>query len=398
MLRRTSTLGTLASLALLPQPAWSRVSSGLVPYIVESGPMLLRHVTVIYGRQQTPGLDCAVLIRAGRITWLGPDAQAPDPKGAKVLDESGNTVMPGLVMLHEHLFTTSAAEGSQEFLQQQGFSFPVMYLAAGVTTIRTAGSIEPYMDLEIKRQIDAGEYPGPRMFLTAPYLDGIPPAYPQMHGVTDPDEVSRAVNYWASEGMTSFEAYTNITRAELRAAIRTAHERRMKVTGHLYSVGFREAVDLGIDNLEHGIIVDIKFLLNKQPDKCPGFFDTLRENGKLDIKGEKVQSLVRYLVSHHIAITSTLAVLENAERGLPWNLVSTQGEFMSDLSWMAYMGRRARLVQNAFPPVLRKEQEFERDFYRAGASCLQAAIRRVWEALLRVLEISANWNCWSKPD
>jgi imidazolonepropionase-like amidohydrolase len=117
-------------------------------------------------------------MRDGRITWLGPDAQAPDPKGVKVLDESGNSVMPGLVMLHEHLFTTSAAEGPQEFLQQRGFSFPVLYLAAGVTTIRTAGSIEPYMDLEIKRQIDAGEYPGPRMFLTAPYLDGVPPAYP----------------------------------------------------------------------------------------------------------------------------------------------------------------------------------------------------------------------------
>jgi imidazolonepropionase-like amidohydrolase len=370
MRRRISMLGVLALSALLSHPAWSQVRSGLVPYITESGPMLLRHVTVIYGRQQRPGVDCAVLIRDGRVSWLGPDAQAPDPKGAKVLDESGNTVMPGLVMLHEHLFTTSAAEGSQEFLQQQGFSFPVMYLAAGVTTIRTAGSIEPYMDLEIKRQIDAGEYPGPRMFLTAPYLDGIPPAYPQMHGVTDPDDASRTVNYWASEGMTSFKAYTNITRAELSAAIRTAHERRLKVTGHLCSVGFREAVDLGIDNLEHGIVVDTELLPNKQPDKCPGFVETLNGNTKLDIRGENVQSLIQYLVSHHVAITSTLPVLEDPERGLPWSLTSTQGEFMSDLSWMAYMSRRAHFAQNPFPPVLKKEQQFEQAFYRAGGTLL----------------------------
>ncbi len=182
--------------------------------------MLIRHVTVIYGRQQDPSKDYAVLIRDGRIAWVGPDAQAPDPKGGKVLDEHGSSVMPGLVMLHEHLYTTSASTGQQEFLQQQGFTFPKMYLAAGVTTIRTAGSIEPYMDLEMKRQIDAGEYPGPRMFLTAPYLDGIPPTYPQMHGLKDPDDASRTVAYWASEGMTSFKAHTNITRAELGASIK----------------------------------------------------------------------------------------------------------------------------------------------------------------------------------
>jgi imidazolonepropionase-like amidohydrolase len=371
MLRPISAFCSLALLLGLQQrTAWPQAKSGLNPYVVEAGPILLRHVRVIYGRQQAPSEDYSVLIRSGRISWLGPDAQAPDPKGAKIFDETGNSVMPGLVMLHEHLFTTSASSGQQPFLQQQGFTFPKMYLAAGVTTIRTAGSIEPYMDLEIKRQIDAGDYPGPRMFLTAPYLDGIPPGYPQMHGLTGPDDASRTVAYWASEGMTSFKAYVNITRAELGAAIRTAHEHGLKVTGHLCSVGFREAVDLGIDNLEHGLIVDTEFFSKKQPDICPELFEALQATTKLDIAGENVQALIHSLVSHHVAVTSTLAVLEDGERGLPWNLLSNEGEFMSDRSWMVYMERRALRSQKPFPPVLTKEQQFEKEFYRAGGTLL----------------------------
>jgi imidazolonepropionase-like amidohydrolase len=217
---------------LLPRPASPQARSGLGPYVVESGSILLRHVRLIYGRQESPKEDYAVLIRGGRISWLGPDIQIPNSKEAKVFDESGNSVMPGLVMLHEHLFTTNPTSGPPWLLQQQGLTFPKMYLAAGVTTIRTAGSIEPYMDLEIQRQIEAGQYPGPRMFLTAPYLDGIPPAFPQMQGLRDPEDASRTVAYWSSEGMTSFKAYTNITRAELRAAIIAAHEHGLKATSN----------------------------------------------------------------------------------------------------------------------------------------------------------------------
>jgi imidazolonepropionase-like amidohydrolase len=161
MLRPISAFCSLVLLlALQPRTAFPQAKSGLDSYIVESGPILLRHVRIIYGRQQPVSEDYAVLIRDGRISWLGPDAQAPDPKGAKIFDETGNSVMPGLVMLHEHLFTTSASSGPQPFLQQQGFTFPKMYLAAGVTTIRTAGSVEPYMDIEIKRQSMRESTPG----------------------------------------------------------------------------------------------------------------------------------------------------------------------------------------------------------------------------------------------
>src|SRR5258707_1641681 len=148
-------------------------------------------------------------------------------------------------------------------------SFPRLYLALGVTTIRTTGSVAPYTDLEIKRLIDSGRMIGPKMYVTAPYLEGRGSFTPVMHELTGPDDARRMVNYWADLGATSFKAYMNITRDELRAAAEEAHKRKLKITGHLCSVGFREAAEAGIDDLEHGFIVDTEFVSGKKPDQCP---------------------------------------------------------------------------------------------------------------------------------
>src|SRR3989440_10198382 len=110
---------------------------------------------------------------------------------------------------------------------------------------------------------------GPNMHVTAPYLEGRGLFTPVMHELTGPEDARRMVNFWADEGATSFKAYMNITRAELRAAVEEAHKRGLKVTGHLCSIGYREAAEIGIDNLEHGLLVDSEFVSGKQPDVCP---------------------------------------------------------------------------------------------------------------------------------
>ena len=107
------------------------------------------------------------------------------------------------------------------------------------------------------------------MHITAPYLEGRGSFTPVMHELTGPDDARRMVNFWADQGATSFKAYMNITRDELRAAVEEAHKRGLKVTGHLCSIGYREAAEIGIDNLEHGLFPDSEFVPNKQPDKCP---------------------------------------------------------------------------------------------------------------------------------
>ncbi len=165
--------------------------------------------------------------------------------------------------MHDHMYYIARpnmdAAGHSEaplVVPQMTFSSPRLYLAAGVTTMRTTGSVEPYADLNVKTLIDAGEMAGPHMDVTGPYLEGATSPFIQMHRLRDADDARRMVNYWADQGVTSFKAYMNITRAELGAAIEEAHKRGIKVTGHLCSVTYPEAAELGIDNLEHGFFVN----------------------------------------------------------------------------------------------------------------------------------------------
>ncbi len=346
-------------------------------YISVDAPLIaLTHVKVIDGTGAAAVEDQTVVIEHGLIRSIGP-AAAQIPAGAKALDLTGRTVIPGLVGMHEHMFYLGPTgkgfglgDGAPQMYPEMAFSFPRLYLAAGVTTVRTTGSMEPYADLELKHYIDEGRIPGPKMHLTGPYLTGPGLYLPQLHVLTGPEDATRTVNYWADEGFTSFKAYQQITRAELGAAIKAAHARGLKVTGHLCSVTFREAVDLGIDNLEHGLGTDTEFVDGKTPDLCPpgGAQPSL---AKLEVSGPEIQSTIRYLVDHHVAITSTLPV---AEAGVP-NRPPLEQRFLDVLSPASktdYLIARARVSATGDPKgtAFRKEEEFEHAFVQAGGLLL----------------------------
>src|ERR1039457_2137798 len=268
-----------------------RLTPGTAPFITVSAPLVtLQHVRVIDGTGAAPLENQTIVIDHGKIAAVGPAASTPAPQGAQVLDLTGHTVIPGIVGMHEHLFYPSG--GGVPMYNEQAFSFPRLYLASGVTTARTAGSLEPYTDLNVKRLIDAGRMPGPKMWITGPYLEGPRSVGPQMHELTGPDDAVRTVEYWVGEGVTSFKAYMNITHAELQAAVDAAHKHGIKVTGHLCSIGFREAAAIGVDNLEHGLLVDTEFHAGKQPDVCPNQGVTRGEMGKLDIAGQPVKDMI----------------------------------------------------------------------------------------------------------
>jgi len=249
---------------------------------------------------------------------------------------------------------------------EMAYSFPRLYLASGVTTARTAGSVEPFTDLNVKQMIDAGRMPGPRMYITGPYLEGKGTPAPQMHEPTGPEDAARMVAYWAAQGATSFQAYMYITRAELAAAVQTAHKLGIKVTGHLCSIGFREAAVIGIDNLEHGLLVDTEFHPGKQPDVCPA--STRNEGARLDLNTQPVKDMIADLVKHNLAITSTLAVFE----GFIGDRPPLEQRFLDAVSEEAAnncRNARAQARGGADSPTvaaLQKELEFERAFVKAG--------------------------------
>jgi imidazolonepropionase-like amidohydrolase len=129
---------------------------------VDSPLVALTHVRVIDGTGAPARTDQTIVISNGKIASIT-DSRSATPKDAKVLDLNGYTVIPGLVGMHDHLFYPIG----DAIFAEMAFSFPRLYLAAGVTTIRTGGSLEPYTDLEVKKHIDSGEMPGPKMLSLA---------------------------------------------------------------------------------------------------------------------------------------------------------------------------------------------------------------------------------------
>lgn len=340
-------------------------------FIRIQGPVIaLTHVRVIDGAGVAALEDQTIVIADGKIQRLGRADQVSAPNGAQVLDLKGYTVLPGLVGMHNHMFFPMG--GSPPMYSNMGFSFPRLYLALGVTTIRTTGSVQPHADLEIKKLIDGGRMIGPKMHITAPYLEGVGSFTPVMHTLKDADDARKLVNYWADQGATSFKAYMNITRDELRAAVEEAHKRGLKVTGHLCSVTYREAAEIGIDNLEHGLLADSEFVANKQPDKCPnGVAASLRT---LDLNSEPVKETIRILVAKKVAITSTLPVFEAGAPLTQSGIGASSAvlnprvlNVMNPDARVRYLNARSRIAANSpTAEMVRKTMDFERAFVAAG--------------------------------
>ncbi|MGB8542603.1 MAG: amidohydrolase family protein [Candidatus Acidiferrales bacterium] len=356
--------------------AQAQKSSDVAEFVSVDAPLVvLNHVRVIDGTGTAPKEDQSVVIANGKIQSIGPAASAQNPQGAQVLDRSGYTVIPGIVGMHNHLYYTDSISvqfaGGRIgepglFIAEIPYTAPRLYLAAGVTTMRTTGSLEPYTDLKVKSRIDANLMPGPSIDATAPYLEGAPTRFAQMHELTGPDDAKRMVDYWAAEGMTSYKAYMNITREELSVAIQEAHAHKMKLTGHLCSVTWPEAVALGIDDLEHGpVFADTEFVADKKVDVCPSGGSAAW--AKQDVNGPQVQELIHNLVSHHVAVTSTLPVFEAGVPGRP-KLQSRTLDAMSAESAQSYL--TARAYSSLDPALLRKEMDFEVAFAKAGGLLL----------------------------
>ncbi|MEQ9400396.1 MAG: amidohydrolase family protein [Longimicrobiales bacterium] len=270
---------------------------------VPAGTVALTHVRLVDGTGGPVLDDQTIVLNGATIVDVGRTGTVDVPEGARILDLSGHTVLPGLVSLHEHLYF-----GGVRQMTPMPVTGPMLYLALGVTTAMPAGSQFPYWDLNLKRVIDAGVAPGPRIFATGPYLNGGPPRPGTALIANDPDAVRRVVRYWASEGATWMKVQGAPTRAVLRAAIEEAHGLGMKITGHLCSVTFTEAAALGIDALQHGYITNSDYVPGKQPDVCPP--ENMRIQADLDVEAPEVRESIRRIVADGAAVVSTLGVYE----------------------------------------------------------------------------------------
>ena len=349
--------------------AWAQSLPAFTPQVqafirVNAPVVALTDAKVIDGTGRPALLHQTVLLRNGRIEQVGSAKKVKVPADAQTINCAGKTLIPGLVMLHEHLYYTMPAGGFFN-IAQMPYSFPRLYLAGGATTIRTAGSIEPQTDLALKRLIGEGKFTGPDMDVTAPYIEEPSMDIPALNVVRGPEEAAATTKFWADRGCTSFKMYMHATRADLAAVVREAHPRHLKITGHLCALTYREAADIGIDNLEHGFMASSDFVPNKVVDVAdyPAARQALQ---RLPATSPAMTDLIKYLVSKKVALTSTLPVFEpytgrEVVLGGGLEALVPQLQERETATWQQNQGKDSASVA-----LFKKEQGWERQFYDAG--------------------------------
>ncbi len=365
LIRFTAALA-FAALSAVGAPTVAQ-GGGQQQFIAVQGDVIaITSVKVIDGTGAAPRDNQNVVIRDGRITEIGPAGSVQPPAGATIVDGSGHTLIPGIIGMHDHSYYTAA--GGR--VAQLSITGPIIYLASGVTTIRTTGARAPYEELNLKAAIDDGRRIGPRIFVTGPYLTGQRGSM-SMAQLNGPEDARRIVRYWAEEGVSWFKAYTQISREELGAAIDEAHRNGIKVTAHLCSVTFREAVALGIDMLEHGLLTNTDYVADKELDQCVSTGSTYLD---LDMSSEEVQTTFREMIAAGVGMTSTLAVYENFVVGRP-PVDDRTLEMLAPEIAAAVKAENDRYVNApegadiGFPPAMfQKALEYEAAFVRAGGT------------------------------
>jgi len=362
-------LGLALLLGALATPLASRaqsptVTQAMAPFVSVKAPVVaLTHVEVIDGTGAPARRDQTVILRDGLITEVGDAGRMAMPEGAQVIDLTGKTVLPGLVQLHEHLWIGGLAT------QSATVSYPRLLLAAGVTSIRTAGSFNDYADLRLRSDIEEGLAVGPWMDLSV-YMDLL--GAPRLR---TGEQTRKYLNFWLDSGFTSVKAYSLTEYEPLKAAIALAHARGMKVTGHLCAVTYREAADLGIDNIEHGFGMAPDFLKGGKPPlidppprrdkRCAA--RAMHGLDDVDPEGAEARALIDHLVARKVAVTSTLVALEEVSSDIAdrrgTEMLTPQLKAISD----EHVAKSRQPGAGYLPrDAIRKSAIMERAFMKAG--------------------------------
>jgi imidazolonepropionase-like amidohydrolase len=256
-----------------------------------AGTTLIRNGQLIDGNGGPPVQDGAVLVRDGRIAYAGPARATPTTEfNLSVIDANGGTILPGLVEAHYHptYFNVAALEDLDikypvEYVTLLAAANAKLALECGYTAARSGGSLFN-IDVWLKKAVESDLIPGPRLAASGREICGVGglmdwnPDYRKigMEGlvllVNGPDEARAAVRKLVKDGVEWVKTYptgdaaapdTNdhhtlcMTFDEMHAVVATAHNHKMKVTGHCRATaGIHNALRAGYDTLEHGTFLD----------------------------------------------------------------------------------------------------------------------------------------------
>jgi enamidase len=192
--------------------------------------------------------NAVIEVNNGRIMRVGKKGAFPVPKDAETIDFGDRVIIPGLIDTHGHLF------GGLTVRHKTCDMLAAFFLAAGVTTVRSPGSMEPEGDIGLQNRINSGRLLGPRYFNSGPYVEGDPVSVVWMHPVNTPEEVRLKIDQWIKQGASSVKIYAALAGDLLRTAIAHGHAHGVKVIGHIGAATYVDAIRMGIDELFHGIL------------------------------------------------------------------------------------------------------------------------------------------------
>lgn len=301
--------------------------------------------TVIDGTGKLPLTGYTILIRGERIAAVG--RQVKIPQGAIVLDMTGKTIIPGLIDMHGHMY--ERATGSQ---RSQFEAYPLLYLAGGVTTVRSPGDFDPEGMVALRERLKRHEAIGPRIFTAGPYFDNDPSQVDWIKGVRSPEEALEKFNGWKAR-IDYVKFYTRITEPEFRIVLEAAHKAGIRATGHLNSITATRAIELGIDGLEHGI-----FAMSELTPKLESGQDKNCLLADLDLDSPVVENLITSIVKHRVAIDPTIVVYQSLDP----NFEPVTPD------WLKYLSAEAQAHQVSLRAAASKRNP-------ASAQCLQRALQ-----------------------
>ncbi len=255
---------------------------------------VIRNVTVIDGTDGPAQKGVTVVIKDGLIDAVSVDAIYDT--NAEVIDGTGMTVVPGLIDMHGHLF----GRGATETLPQHE-TYAKLFLAGGVTTIFSPGSRDPDAVIEFRRRIEAGESVGPRIHLAGRYVDKGQSVVSWIDGFGDVAEAESYFEPYLGE-LSALKLYTGVDRDFGKKAVEYAHRNGLFVTGHIGAMTVQEAVEIGIDGLEHGLYT-ITELVGEA-----GYPAIICATANADVDSPEATRLIRMLRDNDVYITPTTVV------------------------------------------------------------------------------------------